>query len=73
MSRMIIWDADGVLFDTFTPDGRFAWSQDIERDLGVDGALLERIFSGDWEKVLRGQIDVAAHIGDVFRLSSKRL
>lgn len=64
---MIIWDADGVLFNTFTPEGQFAWSQHIEADLGINESLIRQIFSGNWEKVLRGQIDIAAHIENVFR------
>lgn len=67
MEQVIIWDADGVLFDTFAPDGTFCWSQTIKSDLGIYESLLGQIFSGDWIDVVRGRIDAHTHVERVFQ------
>ncbi|MDD2326030.1 MAG: HAD-IA family hydrolase [Alphaproteobacteria bacterium] len=64
---VIIWDADGVLFETFVLDTQFRWSQNIKADLGIGGPLIKQIFSGDWEKVLRGEVEVLQHVETVFQ------
>ncbi len=66
MERMILWDADGVLFDTFTPEGHFRWSQNIEHDLGITPALIKKIFSDGWDDVLRGTREAIDHVTQVF-------
>jgi putative hydrolase of the HAD superfamily len=57
----IIWDADGVLLNTFDEDGKFLWSKTIAEDLKIDSAVLAHIFSG-WDDVLRGTRDTRTHI-----------
>jgi putative hydrolase of the HAD superfamily len=57
----IIWDADGVLFNTFDEYGRFQWSKTIVEDLKIDFAVVDHIFSG-WDDVLRGTRDTRTHI-----------
>lgn len=55
---MILWDLDGVLFETFAPDGSFLWSRTIEQDLGIPRRVLERLFRSDaWEQALLGLQD----------------
>ena len=58
----IIWDADGVLFNTFDEYGKFLWSATIVDDLKIDIAVLNHIFSASWNDVLRGTRDTRAHI-----------
>ena len=58
----VIWDADGVLFNTFDEQGRFRWSKNIVEDLKIDTAVFAHIFSPAWEEVLRGVRDVRTHI-----------
>ncbi|HAX91305.1 MAG TPA: hypothetical protein DCY07_03740 [Rhodospirillaceae bacterium] len=63
---MILWDADGVLFDTFDAEGNFRWAATIEADLGISPACLHEIFHGRWEDVLRGLKHEEDHIAEVF-------
>lgn len=64
--KIIIWDADGVLFHTFDPDGAFIWSKDIYNDLGISETVLCDIFSGRWSEALIGEISEKEHIQSVF-------
>ena len=64
----IIWDADGVLFNTFDEYGRFLWSKTIVDDLKIDIAVLDQIFSG-WDDVLRGTRDTRTHIVEALAIS----
>ena len=64
----IIWDADGVLFNTFDEDGKFLWSKAIVEDLNIDIAVLDHIFAG-WDDVLRGARDTRTHIVEALATS----
>jgi len=63
---MILWDADGVLFDTFDGNGAFRWAATVGPDLGLDEACVRDIFSGEWRDVLRGLKTEEDHVADVF-------
>jgi putative hydrolase of the HAD superfamily len=58
----VIWDADGVLFNTFDERGKFRWSKTIAEDLKMDTAVFAHIFSAAWDDVLRGTRDTRTHI-----------
>ena len=64
MPYTIVWDADGVLFNTFDKSGEFQWSKTIVEDLKIDAMVLAHIFSADWSNVLRGTRDTRAHISE---------
>ena len=66
MERMILWDADGVLFQTFTTDGHFRWSQTVEADIGLTEPLLHRLFTEEWDDVLRGKTEAHARVQSFF-------
>jgi len=68
----IIWDADGVLFNTFDEHGRFLWSKTIVEDLKIDIAVLDHIFAG-WDDVLRGTRDTRAHIVEALAASGSTI
>lgn len=68
----IIWDADGVLFNTFDEYGRFLWSKTIVDDLKIDIAVLDQIFSG-WDDVLRGTRDTRTHIVEALATSGSTI
>jgi hypothetical protein len=63
----VIWDADGVLFNTFDERGKFRWSKTIAEDLKVDTGVFAHIFSSAWEDVLRGALDTRTHIAAALR------
>jgi len=64
----IVWDADGVLFNTFDKSGEFQWSKTIVEDLKIDATVLAHIFSADWDNVLRGTRDTRAHICEALKV-----
>jgi putative hydrolase of the HAD superfamily len=68
----IIWDADGVLFNTFDEYGQFLWSKTIVDDLKIDIAVLDQIFSG-WDDVLRGTRDTRTHIVEALATSGSTI
>lgn len=55
--KAIIFDVDGVIIRSMDSAGRFLWSQNIERDLGITGVSLKNIFSSGWEDVIKGKVD----------------
>jgi putative hydrolase of the HAD superfamily len=69
----IIWDADGVLFNTFDERGKFRWSKTITEDLKIDTAVFAHIFSADWDDVLRGTRDTRTHIAEVLAASGSTI
>ena len=69
----IIWDADGVLFNTFDEYGRFLWSKTIVDDLKIDIAVLDHIFSASWDDVLRGTRDTRTHIVEALATSGSTI
>jgi len=62
--KAIVWDADGVLFNTFDEQGRFRWSRTIVDDLAVDPKIFAHVFSAGWDEVLRGTRDTRTHIAE---------
>lgn len=62
---MILWDADGVLMQTFTEDGLFCWTLTIEEELGMTEAQASGPFHDGWDDVLLGRRDaldaISAH------------
>jgi putative hydrolase of the HAD superfamily len=68
----IIWDADGVLFNTFDEHGKYLWSKTIAEDLKIDIAVLDHIFAG-WNEVLRGTRDTRMHIVEALAISGSTI
>lgn len=65
MSKVILFDVDGVLIRTFNDKKEFLWSLHIERDLGVTGAMMRDIFSGSWSDCIRGKADTKVHVQSI--------
>ncbi len=60
----VVWDFDGVINDSLV-NGRFAWADDIEDDLGISLKEFEKqIFSDAFLDVICGRIDLLDHIND---------
>jgi beta-phosphoglucomutase-like phosphatase (HAD superfamily) len=65
--KAIIFDVDGVLFDSVDEAGDFSWTKSIQADLGITSKHLKKIFSGDWENVIRGKLDTKEYVKRVFK------
>ncbi len=62
--RIIAWDFDGVL-NRNVIDGRFVWSQTIERDLGLPlRSFSQYMFKGRFQQAMIGEADLRMLIGD---------
>lgn len=71
----IIWDADGVLINSYDENGTFHWSRKIKRDIGVPDEVVAAIFKTQdihgtkgWSDVLLGRKETKAHIQEIFSL-----
>jgi len=71
--KVIVWDADGVLFNTFDERGRFRWSRTIAEDLAFDAKVFPHIFSAQWTEVLRGTRDTRMHIAEALAAEGSSL
>lgn len=63
----IIFDVDGVVFKSIDAHGKYFWSQNIKKDLGIRGEHLKKIFSKQWEDVTKGEIDTKEHLRQIFK------
>ncbi|WP_425099505.1 HAD family hydrolase [Tropicibacter sp. S64] len=62
---LIVWDFDGVL-NANMRNGRIFWADDMKADLGIDPAVFTRemFTTDDFKAILRGRIDLLAHVSD---------
>lgn len=67
MIKAIIFDVDGVIFNTHDIDGKYIWSKNIKQDLGLNKEHLSKIFSSDWLEVIRGRTNTIEHLKTVFK------
>ncbi len=65
-SKVVVWDADGVIFRTFNDRGEFIWSVTLTQDFGIALDTIEDIFSDQWQEVIRGRRDTRQHMQEVF-------
>lgn len=66
-AKAIIFDVDGVLMNSVDESGRFLWSKTAKQDLGLETTHFKQIFSDEWTKATRGQIDTKDHLDRVFK------
>jgi HAD superfamily hydrolase (TIGR01509 family) len=64
--KTIIFDVDGVVFNSQDQSGSYIWLQSIEQDLGITKSHLQILFSPEWENVTKGQINLIDYLKDVF-------
>jgi beta-phosphoglucomutase-like phosphatase (HAD superfamily) len=64
--KAIIFDVDGVLIKSKNEQGEYIWSKDIEAELGIDEKCLTSIYSGNWNLVMQGKLDMQQHVAHVF-------
>ena len=61
MSKVILFDVDGVLIKSFDESGRFLWSANIENDLGLSGDVMRDIFA-EWSDCISGKTDTKTYL-----------
>ena len=64
--KAIIFDVDGVVFNSLDENGRYLWSKNIKSDLGICGEHFKLIFSDRWDDVTRGKTTTKDHLRSVF-------
>lgn len=65
--KAIIFDVDGVVFNSLDKSGHYLWSKNIKTDLGLSSEHFKLIFSSNWDNVTRGKITINEHLNTVFR------
>lgn len=66
MIKAIIFDVDGVIFNTHDINRKYLWSKNIKQDLGLDTTYFSKIFSSNWLEVTKGKKDTIQHLKSVF-------
>lgn len=66
MIKAIIFDCDGVIFNSHDVDGKFLWSRNAKQDLGLDIIHFNKIFSSSWLDVIKGKIETIEHLKLIF-------
>lgn len=64
--KTIIFDVDGVVFNSINQDGHYLWSKNIKADLGIKSDHFKLIYSKRWDDVTRGKITTKDHLKTVF-------
>jgi putative hydrolase of the HAD superfamily len=63
---VVLWDADGVVFNDRDENGAFLWSKTIEADLGVSVSALEPLWGPNFIEVIQGKGDMRLHVESCF-------
>lgn len=61
----IVFDLDGVIFESLDSEGNYLWCKTIHYDLGISEEQLVKIFSSDWPYILKGKIDIETHLSKI--------
>jgi putative hydrolase of the HAD superfamily len=62
----VLWDADGVIFNSRDDQGAFLWQKTIEEDLGISAELLCPLWRENFIQALQGKYDTRLHIEECF-------
>ncbi|CAO5679969.1 MAG: hypothetical protein HEEMFOPI_01371 [Holosporales bacterium] len=65
--KAIIFDVDGVVFNTHDESGNYLWSKSVKEDLGMRSMHFSSIFSHKWESIIRGEIKLDHHLDAIFQ------
>ncbi|AIL12397.1 hypothetical protein IM40_00875 [Candidatus Paracaedimonas acanthamoebae] len=66
MIKSVIFDVDGVVFESQDASGNYIWSRSIRKELGVRGFYFKEIFSSEWDNVTKGKIGTLEYLRKVF-------
>ena len=64
--KAIIFDVDGVLISSKDGQGEYFWDKGIQAELGIDAKCVAAIYSGNWNLVMKGKLDMQQHVAHVF-------
>ncbi len=64
--KAVVFDVDGVLFDSIDTNGKYLWSKNATQDLGLRSAHFKKIYSSKWDAVTRGTVSTISHLTEVF-------
>jgi hypothetical protein len=64
--KIVVFDCDGVIINSTDEYGKYLWSKNIKKDLGLSPDQIRLIFSGDWSLVLKGLMDPQQYFKSVF-------
>lgn len=65
--KVVIFDLDGVVFKSLDDQGKFLWSINLEKDLGLSLHHCHKIYALEWNDVIRGHLETKEHLERVFR------
>ncbi len=63
--KAIIFDVDGVLFQNHDNNGKYLWSKNAKKDLGLSSGHFSHIYGSDTD-VIRGKKTKQAHLSHIF-------
>ncbi len=55
--KVVVFDIDDVLINSTDENGCFYWTQNINKDLGINKKSLQKLFSKGWQEALLGRVD----------------
>ena len=64
--KVVIFDLDGVCIKDKDEQGKFLWSKNIEKDLGITSTHMQHLFSKDWHAPLKGLMDTRQYFSSIF-------
>lgn len=64
--KAIIFDVDGVVFNSQDQNENYIWLRSIEQDLGITKSHIQILFSPEWENVIKGQINLIDYLNNIF-------
>jgi HAD superfamily hydrolase (TIGR01509 family) len=65
--KAVIFDVDGVIFQSVDENGRYLWNRNIKEDLGLTSKHFSVIFSEKWDSIIRGEIELSEHLQSIFQ------
>lgn len=65
--KAVIFDIDGVLYQSCNAEGKFLWSRRAKEDLGLCRTHFEKIFSPEWLELIRGKKSLRDHLERVWQ------
>ena len=68
MIKAVLFDADGVVFDSCDSQGRFIWKSSLKEDLGLSEEQIKPLFKDG--RMFRGEIGTVQQVSEFFRDSS---
>jgi putative hydrolase of the HAD superfamily len=65
--KVIVFDVDDVLINGTDENGCFYWTQNINKDLGINKTSLQKLFLKGWQKAVLGRVDTVEIISNFLK------